>query len=250
MKVSDLDRPRTISSTEAADRLALLRELSHDFTEKRPDPALLGLQAAYARALRLMRGPAARAFNLEEEPDRLRDAYGRSMFGQGCLLARRLVERGVPFVEVALGSVQGAPTAWDTHTNNFDYVRRLSAVLDSGWSALLADLSDRGMLESTLVVWMGEFGRTPKINLQSGRDHFPNAWSVVVGGGGISGGTVRGKTSKDGMSVADRPTSVPDLLATVCKALGIDSLKTTPSNSGRPIRFVDDSAKMLSGVRR
>jgi hypothetical protein len=250
LKVADLDRPATVSTGQAADRLSLLQELSGDFTQQRPDPALHSLQAAYARARRLMRGPTARAFNLDEEPDKLREAYGCSLFGQGCLLARRLVERGVSFVQVVLGPLTAAPTGWDTHTNNFDYVRQLSAVLDAGWSTLLSDLRDRGLLDTTMVVWMGEFGRTPKINLQAGRDHFPNAWSVVLGGGGVKGGQVVGQTSKDGMQVKDRPTSVPDLLATVCKGLRIDPQKTNRSNIGRPIRIVDLRANPIVEVLR
>src|SRR5438132_7633905 len=112
----------------------------------------------------MIRSPAAKAFNLDEEPKELRDRYGRNLFGQGCLLARRLVERGVPFIEVNLGG-------WDTHQNNFNSVQRLSETLDTGWSTLMEDLKARGLLEGTLIVWMGEFGRTPKINPQNGRDH-------------------------------------------------------------------------------
>jgi hypothetical protein len=248
LSVADLESPAEISPAQAALRRELLRELSAPFTRGRPDAAVRGVRAAYARAQRLMRGPAGRAFNLDEEPDRLRDAYGRSLFGQGCLLARRLVERGVRFVQVVLRTVPGAPTAWDTHTNNFEYVKRLSAVLDAGWSSLLGDLHDRGMLGSTLVAWMGEFGRTPRINLQAGRDHFPAAWSVVLGGGPLRGGQVVGKTSEDGMRVIDHPASAPDLLATICKAVGVDPWKTIRSNIGRPIRIVDLSAKPIAQV--
>ena len=143
----------------------------------------------------MMRSKAVKAFNLDEEPKALRDAYGRNQFGQGCLLARRLVERGVPFVEVALSGVDGNNGfAWDTHQQNFDAVKGLCKVLDPGWSTLMTDLRSRGMLDSTLIVWMGEFGRTPKINPSSGRDHYPNAWSTVLAGGGIKGGQVVGST--------------------------------------------------------
>src|SRR6185369_4849512 len=117
-----------------------------------------------------------------EEPDKLRDAYGRSRFGQGCLLARRLVERGVPFVEVTLGGLADNTLGWDTHADNFETVRKLSGVLDPAWSTLLDDLKERGLLDTTLVVWMGEFGRTPKINQSTGRDHFPQAYSTVLSG--------------------------------------------------------------------
>jgi uncharacterized protein (DUF1501 family) len=204
----------------------------------------LSHQTAYLRAARLMRSSAARAFNLDEEPAALRDAYGRNQFGQGCLLARRLVERGVPFVEVSIGGRLGA-MAWDAHDNNFEVVRELSPVLDAAWATLLDDLTARGLLDSTVIVWMGEFGRAPKINESSGRDHHPNAWSTVLAGGGLRCGQVIGKTSPDGMAVVERPVSVADLLATVCHAVGIDPLKQNVSNVGRPIRIADKTARPI-----
>jgi uncharacterized protein (DUF1501 family) len=166
-------------------------------------------------------------------------------------LARRLVERGVPFVEVALGGVNGeagVPYAWDCHREVFNTTRSLCGTLDAGWSALTKDLRDRGLLDSTLIVWMGEFGRTPKINHDNGRDHYPHAWSTVLAGGGIKGGQVIGKTSPDGTAVLERPVAVTDFLATICLALGIDPLKENMSNVGRPIRIVDRSAKPIEGV--
>jgi uncharacterized protein (DUF1501 family) len=188
-----------------------------------------------------MKPAAARAFDLEEEKKELREQYGRSLFGQGCLLARRLVEHGVPFVEVALGG-------WDTHVGNFDAVKRLSAVLDPAWATLLADLDQHGLLDTTLVVWMGEFGRTPQINGQTGRDHYPVAWTTVLAGGGIKGGQVVGKTSKDGTAVEDRPVPVPDFMATVCRALGVDPATQNLSNVGRPIRLADAGARPVKEV--
>jgi uncharacterized protein (DUF1501 family) len=191
---------------------------------------------------------AARAFSLEEEKPALRDAYGRNLFGQGCLLARRLVERGVPFVEVTLGGVNGGAFGWDTHNNNFERVKQLSEVLDAAWAALMRDLKDRGLLDSTLIIWMGEFGRTPTINQGTGRDHFPTAWSTVLAGGGIKGGGPVGRTSKDGSAVEERPVSAQDFLATVCEALGVDPLKQNQSNVGRPIRIVDKCAKPIKEI--
>ncbi len=193
-----------------------------------------------------MRTTAAKAFNLDEEPATVRDAYGRSLFGQGCLLARRLVERGVPFVEVSLAGDNGI--GWDTHAQNFDGVRTLSRVLDPAWATLMSDLEVRGLLDSTLIVWMGEFGRTPAINQNQGRDHWATAWSTVLAGGGIKGGQAVGKTSDDGMEVADRPVSVADFLATVCLALGVDPLKYNLSNVGRPIHIVDKTALPIQEV--
>jgi uncharacterized protein (DUF1501 family) len=188
-----------------------------------------------------MRPEAAAAFRLEEEKAKTRDAYGPSMFGQGCLLARRLVERGVSFVEVTLDG-------WDTHQNNFDRVKDLCTTLDAGYASLLADLKDRGLLDSTLVVCQGEFGRTPKINGQTGRDHWPQSWAVSLAGGGIKGGQAIGKTSADGTAVEGKSVGVPDLIATVCKAVGIDPLKQNMSNVGRPIRIADPGAKVIEGV--
>jgi uncharacterized protein (DUF1501 family) len=124
----------------------------------------------------------------------------------------------------------------------------LCGILDPAWSALMEDLRERGLLDTTLVVWMGEFGRTPKINPQKGRDHFPNAWSAVLAGGGIKGGQAIGRTSKDGMKVEERACSVPDLLATVCLGIGVDPEKQNMSNVGRPIRIVDKAARPITEV--
>ena len=195
----------------------------------------------------MLRSRAALAFNLDSEPDALRDAYGRNPFGQGCLLARRLVEQGVPFVEVALSGVDRSQAfGWDTHQDNFESVKKLGAVLDPGWATLIEDLKLRGLLETTLIVWMGEFGRTPAINKQSGRDHFPAAWTTVLAGGGIAGGRAIGRTSGDGMTVEDRPVTVPDFMATICKALGIDPSKQNVSDVGRPIRIADPAARPIA----
>ena len=197
----------------------------------------------------MMRSSAAKAFDLDEEPATMHEAYGRNPFGQGCLLARRLVERGVPFVEVTLSSVDGNNgLGWDTHAQNFTAVERLSGVLDAGWSTLMNDLRTRGLLEHTLIVWMGEFGRTPKINESAGRDHFPNAWSTVLAGGGIRGGQAIGNTGVDGEEIKDRPVLVPDLLATIIKGLGIDPSKQNVENNGRPIRLVDLKAQPIKEV--
>ena len=185
-----------------------------------------------------MRPEAAAAFRLDDESEKVRDSYGRGLFGQGCLLARRLVERGVPFVEVSLDG-------WDTHQDNFERVKVLSGQVDAAYSSLLADLTDRGLLGSTLVVCQGEFGRTPKINGNKGRDHWPQSWAVALAGGGIKCGQAIGKTSDGGTEVTDRPVTVPDLIATVVKSIGIDPMKQNMSNVGRPIRIADPSAKPI-----
>jgi hypothetical protein len=226
-------------------RLRLVQQMQHDFLSARPSAAARSHQTAYERAARLMRTAAAKALDLDQEPAKLRDTYGRSKFGRGCLLARRLVERGVPFVEVSLSDTSGG---WDTHSNNFERVRELSQVLDAGWGSLVDDLKARGLLDSTLLVWMGEFGRTPAINGDEGRDHFPTACTAVLGGGGIKGGQVIGKTSAGGEAIEQRPVSVPDLLATVCLALGINPTKLNQSNVGRPISIMDKAGMPLEDV--
>jgi len=246
--------PKEVSDAHADARIDLLKDMEKDFVARHPDVSPQSHLTAYDRAIRLMRTDAAKAFNVEDEKGEVRDRYGRNLFGQGCLLARRLVERGVPFVEVTLGGLNGGGLGWDTHADNFNQVKRLSEVLDPAWAALMTDLKERGLLDTTLIVWMGEFGRTPQIQRGQpfrsggGRDHFPAAWSTVLAGGGIKGGQVVGKTSKDGMTVEDRKVAVTDFLATVCVALGIDPTKQNQSNVGRPIRIVDKAATPIKGV--
>jgi uncharacterized protein (DUF1501 family) len=137
---------------------------------------------------------------------------------------------------------------WDTHQSNFESVKRLCGILDPAWSYLMTDLEAHGLLETTTIIWMGEFGRTPRINQGTGRDHYPNAWSAVLAGGGIKGGQAYGKTIEDGTKVDGPPTNITDLLATLCKALGIDHTKQNPSNVGRPIRIVDKAAKVINDI--
>ena len=248
LKVPDLQPAGGITREQAEKRVGLLKDVEDKFVTEHPGLIAGSHRAAYEKAVKLMKADATKAFDLSSEPAPLRDRYGRNLFGQGCLLARRLVERGVPFVEVTLGGTVGSPIGWDTHQNNFDSVKSQCRTLDPAWATLIDDLKQRGMLDSTVVVWMGEFGRTPRINPQKGRDHFSGAWSTVIGGAGIKGGTVVGRTSPDGMTVADRPVTAPDLLATVCKALGVDHLKQNMSNVQRPIRIVDKAAKPITEV--
>lgn len=229
-------------AASAADpRLTVLDQLDRGFLADRDGTVPQGIQASTQRALSLLRPDAAAAFQLEREPGQVRDLYGRGLFGQGCLLARRLVERGVTFVEVSLDG-------WDTHQDNFGRVKGLSTTLDQAFAQLLSDLKDRGLLESTLVVCQGEFGRTPKINENRGRDHWPRSWAVALAGGSIRGGQAIGATDKSGMEVVDKPVRVPDLIATVCQFMGIDPMAQNASNVGRPIRVADPSAKVIEGV--
>jgi hypothetical protein len=248
LKVQDLDPPAGVSREEAEARIQLLQGMENAFLARHSGVSPKSHHTAYERAVKMMRSSAAKAFDLEDEPAEVRDAYGRNLFGQGCLLARRLVERGVPFIEVTLGGLNNNALGWDTHAQNFDNVRRLSEVLDPAWATLMGDLKTKGLLDSTLIVWMGEFGRTPRINQNTGRDHYPNAWSTVLAGGGIKGGQVVGKTSADGTTVEERPVSVPDFLATICLALGIDPKKQNLSNVDRPIRIVDKAAQPITEI--
>jgi hypothetical protein len=249
LKVQDIDPPADVDKAHGNIRLDLLEEMEREFIARHPGVASLSHKTAYDRAVRLMKTEASKAFNLDEEKKETRDRYGRNLFGQGCLLARRLVERGVPFVEVTHGGAVAGSFGWDTHQNNYEAVKALCGILDPGWGALMSDLKERGLLDSTLIVWMGEFGRTPRIaSGRNGRDHWPNSWSTVLAGGGIKGGQAVGKTSADGMEIKERPVSVADFMATICKALGIDPEKQNNSNVGRPIRIADKSAKPITEV--
>lgn len=247
LEVSNIRLRETVSEEQAKSRIELLKFVENRFTENRPGLPTESHRSAYDQAVKMMNSSAMSAFNLEEEPAAIRDAYGKNRFGQGCLLARRLVERDVPFVEVALGGPNGeAQIGWDTHQENFSAVQALCETLDPAWAMLMKDLSDRGLLETTTIVWMGEFGRTPVINEQTGRDHFPNAWSTVLAGGGIKGGQVYGATNDSGMEIADNPVAVNQLTATIMGAMGIDHTNQNMSPVGRPIRLAEPEVEPIA----
>jgi hypothetical protein len=239
LKVDAIKPAEGVTEAQATRRLELWNALENSFLTGHASASPTAHRTVYDNALRMIHSAAAKAFDLSQEPTKVRDSYGKGVFGQGCLLARRLVEHGVPFVEVSLTSSSAGSFGWDTHANNFEAVKALSAELDAGWASLLSDLSDRGLLESTTIVWMGEFGRTPQINGQAGRDHFPGAWSCVLAGGGIAGGQAFGRTSADGMSIEENPVGVTDVLSTLCSALGVDPTTENTSNTGRPIKIVE-----------
>ena len=218
--------------SRAKRRLALMDRLGQDFAGRGGRAAVENHAAIYEQAGALMTAPDLAAFTLDDEPQSLKDRYGDTDFGRGCLLARRLVEAGVTFVEVRLGG-------WDTHADNFTKVPELAAQADPAFATLIADLKDRGMLDDTLVLWTGEFGRTPKINARGGRDHYPRAFNCALAGGGVRGGQVIGSTTPDGTAVADRPVGVDDLLRSCCHALGVDADHEHLSPLGRPLRVVD-----------
>ncbi len=242
LRVDDLQPAANVDERQVAGRVELWRTLQDSFLSTHQLESPVAHNTVYERAMRLMNSEAARAFDLTEESDKVREAYGRGRFGQGCLMARRLIEQGVGFVEVSLGTFGGGALGWDTHRDNFNIVKSLSAELDAGWSMLMKELDERGLLESTTILWMGEFGRTPKINRGTGRDHFPGAWTCVLAGGGIKGGQAYGKTSEDGTTVEDGKVDVGDVLASLCRAVGVSPDKQNISELGRPIRIAEGRA--------
>ncbi len=225
-----------------ADRLRRRREfwelLQSGYGPQQRGGAAATHDTVYRRAMQLAESDLVEAFDLTQESMETRQQYGVDGFGQGCLMARRLIERGVPVVEVALSDGPGG-LSWDSHADNFTTVKQLSERLDRGWGQLMLELEDRGLLAQTTIAWMGEFGRTPQINDNTGRDHFPNAWSCVLAGAGIVGGSVVGKTSPDGMEVVDRPVSAPDFLATLCRAVGVSPDTENISDDRRPVKIVE-----------
>jgi hypothetical protein len=225
-----LERIRQLQSKRA--RFKLLDELGREFEQSHPSDLLKQREGIVERTAALLDTQFPAALDLSKEPDDLRDRYGRTAFGQNCLAARRLVEAGVRFVEVEHGS-------WDTHQQNGPQTKQLCATLDPGFATLVEDLAKRGLLESTVVLWMGEFGRTPTINADRGRDHFPAAFSAVLGGGGIAGGRVFGETSNGGDAIAKDPVQVPDLFATVFDRFGFDPAKKYRGDGGTIVKMTE-----------
>jgi len=212
--------------------LNLSQKLDRSFTQKYNLEKVNAYSDMYDDAVRLMKSKDLKAFDLKEESESTRESYGSDNFGQGVLLARRLVERQVRFVEVQLGG-------WDTHQNNFSRVPERCAILDQALSALLDDLSKRGLLEETLVVLATEFGRTPNINVNDGRDHYPKAFSCMLAGGGIRGGQVWGSTDEEGREVIENKVEIPDFNATIAYALGLPLDEIIYSPTRRPFTLSD-----------
>jgi hypothetical protein len=213
-------------------RLKMLAQVESDFGNVEGADIVADHGKLIRKSSDMILSPKMEAFDLSKESDKMRDAYGRTQFGAGCLLARRLIEAGVTFVEVNHGG-------WDTHDDNFNRVAELNSAIDQPMAHLISDLKQRGMLERTLVIWMGEFGRTPRINARAGRDHYPRAFNVALAGGGIRGGQVVGETDAGGVDVTNRPVTVNDLFRTIYTTLGIDADYENMSRIGRPIKLVD-----------
>ena len=230
--VSSVQPAAGIGEGQMSRRLELWGQMQQRFLRTHPAASPLAHQTVYQSAVNLMQSDAANAFRLAEESNEVRSKYGNGVFGQGCLMARRLIEQGVAFVEVSLNG-------WDTHNNNFEQVEGLSAQVDNGWASLMEDLEERGLLEDTTILWLGEFGRTPQINGQAGRDHFPAAWTGVLAGGGLAGGQAYGKTSEDGKQVEEDKVDVSELLATLSSAVGVPPDTENIDNTGRPQKVVD-----------
>ncbi len=224
-------------------RLEMLGEGERRFADDYPLPAVKARQSAHERAVSLMRSKRARAFDVSHEPEKVREEYGKHRFGQSCLLARRLVEAGVNFVEIF-------HRGWDDHSGAARNMVQRAPWMDKAMATLIRDLKRRGMLDDTLVVWMGEFGRTPG----DGNGHFSQAWSTVWAGGGINTGLVVGKTSDTGRNpgnaVTERPISAADYVATLCLALGIDPHKEVMAPGGRPMPLADAAAKPVKELLR
>jgi len=221
-----------VSSDRFRRRLRLLDKIDQHYAAAGGANEVANHKQIYDQASRMVLSPRMSVFDVDDEPARVRQSYGESDFSTSCLMARRLVEAGVTFVEVSMGG-------WDTHQDNFSRTQNLCSQLDQGYAQLLADLQQRGRLENTLVIWMGEFGRTPRINGGGGRDHFPRVFNAVLSGGGVKGGQFVGATDLGGEEVTERPISIQDLFQTVCHLMDMNADDENMSSIGRPIRVVD-----------
>lgn len=219
-------------------RLTMLKSIEDQFiSQKRGDFASDHLKVL-SKTVKLMTSPQMEAFKVSKEPVEVRERYGNTGFGRGCLMARRLVEAGVPFIEVDLGG-------WDNHANIFPTLQdNKLPEMDKAMSALVEDLNNRGLLQDTAIIWMGEFGRTPNINGNGGRDHWARSWSVVVGGAGFKGGIIVGETSENGKEVITEPYTSQDLMASVLRSLDISLETTFTSKNGRPMKIAN-SGKVI-----
>lgn len=231
-KVRDLSLPDGMSDERYHRRLAALEAANRSFAERVESDAVAAMDTFYQRAYDLIGSPSAReAFNLQKEPGKVRDRYGRNQAGQRMLLARRLVEAGARFVTLTYGG-------WDHHNNITASMRRLMPAFDQGFSTLIAELDERGLLDDTIVMVSSEFGRTPKINDTAGRDHWSKVFSVALAGGGIRRGSVVGATDATANEPAETPISPEDLATTVFHQLGIDAGKELIAPGDRPIEIV------------
>ena len=236
-RVADLTLPKGVSERVIQSRQEMLKIVDRRYRSMYEGAEHANMDGFTAQATRMLLNPTVRdAFDLGKEPDKVRDRYGRDTVGQSALLARRLVEAGARFVTAA----GFHSNSWDTHAKNDEGHRdRLCPPLDRTLSVLLDDLHERGLLDSTIVLAMGEFGRTPFVNPDLGRDHWPTCWSLALGGGGIKGGQVIGSSDENGAYVTSRATSMGDIFATIYKAFGIDWTIEYPTSIGRPVKIAN-----------
>lgn len=236
-----------VSDQRQRDRRELLHQLDTFAHVLAADLQLADYHRAEREAYEMILGEGAKVFDLTQEKDELRDRYGRTTFGQACLVARRLVERGVPYVTI---NYKG----WDTHKQHFQAMRRLLPEMDKGMATLLQDLAERGLLDTTIVWWSGEFGRTPRIQWEApwngGRGHYGRAFCAVVAGGGFKGGRVVGATDKRGEEVVERPVYPLDLIATMYELLGIDGNAQLPNPHGLDVRVLPTAAENVKSAGR
>ncbi len=231
--LQNIDKFREVDDSRFSGRVDMLHGMDDNFYNQKGLDEIKSHKIIYDKAIKMMNSPLIKAFDISEEPEALRKSYGDNDFGKGCLMARRLIETGVKFVEVTLDG-------WDTHVNNFDRTKTLCRELDPGFAALVKDLSERNMLERTLVLALGEFGRTPNINSNEGRDHFPDAFCAAIAGGGIIGGKAIGDTNDDGNKLITNPIPPENMFATLCYQLGIDCNKINYSPQGRPLKYINN----------
>lgn len=240
-RVSALDLREEMSLKRLGDRESLLGKMQTGLTELSQLKPLRPIDAYYEKTFSLLRSePIRKAVDINREPAQTRDLYGRNYHGQSVLLARRLVEAGVPFVTVFDGVHNGQDANWDSHAKVFERHRdHLLPPADQAFAALISDLDARGLLDSTMVIGLGEFGRTPKINSSAGRDHWPDCYTVVMAGGGIRGGQVRGSSDRIGAYPDSNPATPGDLAATIYSYFGLDPHTEIHDPTGRPFRLAE-----------
>lgn len=224
--------PEGIAEVRGNKRLEVLAKFNQRFTSTSTDERLQSTQTSINEAVELMRSPALEAFEFGKVSAKTLGRYGNTPFGRGALLAKRLVEKGVRFVQINRGG-------FDTHRGNFPAMQDHGEVMDPALASLVSDLAETGLLKKTLIVMLSEFGRTPKINKDAGRDHWASVFSCFIAGGGIKGGTVIGSSDEDGANPQDRPVKVQDIHATICHALGINPNKEVMTPLARPMKLVD-----------
>jgi uncharacterized protein (DUF1501 family) len=229
-QVKDLESK--IEADRVRDRMKLLNQLEAGFIRQNRGLAPQEHARVLSKTQRLMNSKQMDAFKVSLEPAEVRERYGNTNFGRGCLMARRLVETGVPFIEVDLGG-------WDTHMDNFERLQTKLPEMDQAMAALVSDLQQRGMLDNVAIVWMGEFGRTPRINGNAGRDHWARSWSAVVGGGGFNRGIAVGQTNSDGTAIDSEPYTSEDLMASVLHSIGISLDTRFTASNGRPMKIAN-----------